>query len=230
MKISSIVICTIFVVVTPFAVAQEPQKPVLVEEWNTLTCEMIISTIDRFFAELARHQDSSGLVVLTAPPDRKLDAVTRQAIIEYQTKWRNFDNRRFRYVRAKSDNESKAQFWLIPPGAKSPDVSDVDMTYTLPRTLKPFMLGSVWKYAPEACPDTDDAKIFAMFLQDNPLARGNIVVRAKSLRLARSRAISFARRFQKQYGVDANRLRTFHAVLTQPRGADEAIMEYWYLP
>ena len=214
------------------AISQDAPKAVLIDEedWGKLGCEEIINRIDTFFVELSNHPDSSGLVVLSGPADKKVSSAYREATIEDHTKWRNFDKARYRILKTTSDTDPKVQFWLLPAGAKEPGVANIDMTYALPRTIKPFMAGSVRKYGPEICTEPDNAKIFAILLKDNPSARGNIVARAKSLRLARSRATSFVRRFQRQYGIDAKRLRTFPALLTQPRGVDEAVMEYWYLP
>jgi hypothetical protein len=209
--------------------AQESPKAILTDEYETLTCEMTISTIDSFFSELSRHSGATGLVVLTSPPEQKHRAAFRQAIIEYQTKWRQFDGARFRFLRAKSNGEPKVQFWLIPSGAQPPDVPNVDMSYALPRSLKPFLLGLATKFGSVACPNVNEAKIFAMFLKGNPSARGNIVVRDKSLGQARTKARIFVSRFQQRYGIRANRLRTFPARLIQPSNVDEAIVEYWYL-
>jgi hypothetical protein len=55
-----------------------------------------------------------------------------------------------------------------------------DEIYSLPSSIKPFMLGAEYAVG-GVCPEVSDFRIFAKFLKDNPEARGNIVVRERAL-------------------------------------------------
>lgn len=209
---------------------QGPTEAVLVDDHGSIACDDTLGRIDGFFSELNRFPDNSGLIVLSAPQEEKSWLIFRQTIIEHQTKWRSFDARRFRLIRAISNVELKVQFWRIPPGADTPLIANVDMSYDIPRNVRPFMMGDETKMGDQICPEIDDQEIFARFLKENLAARGNIVIRDNSLAQARRRAARMKRTFESKYGIPSSRLRTFTGKLTQPSNHDEPIVEYWYLP
>lgn len=211
------------------ATSQAVPEAILVDEHGEIPCDDTLSRIDVFFSELRNNPIDSGLVVISGIPENKHRILFRQTIIEHQIKWRQFDAARISFLRSKSE-ETRVQFWRIPPGANAPAIKDVDISYTIPETVKPFLMGDETKFGDQICPEVDDGKIFAKFLNENRTARGNIVVRDNSARRARHRSSAIVRKFSQKYGIPASRLRTFTAKLQKPSNHDEAVVEYWYLP
>jgi len=83
---------------------------------------------------------------------------------------------------------------------------------------------------PDICPPIDHLGIFAGFLEDNPAARGNIVVRDNSRSAARRWAAGIVRKLESTHGIQRNRFRIFIADFEKPSNYNEARVEYWYLP
>jgi hypothetical protein len=209
---------------------QGAPEPILIDEHGEIPCDDTLSRIDIFFSELSRFPDSSGLVVLSAPLEDKARLIFRQTIIEYQTKWRSFDSSRFQIIRARANEGLTVQFWRIPPGSDAPLIADVDMSFAVPKTIRPFMMGYETKMGDQICPEVDDGEIFARFLGENRTARGHIVIRDNSFARARRSAARAKRKFESKYGISGSRLRTFTGKLMWPASHDEPIVEYWYLP
>ncbi len=209
---------------------QDEAKAVLVDEHGRLACDDLLGRLDSYFAELDKIPRSIGVVVLSSPKAEKRLAVFRQYFIEAHAKDRKFESSRLKYVRANSGDELSVQLWRIPPRAAEPDVSNVDMSYSLPIGIRPFILGGEYTYGDGICPEVDDAPVFAYFLKDNPDSRGNIVVRDRSIVKATQRAKKIRREFRVRYGIPSSRLRFFPRKASVPENNLEPIVEYWYLP
>lgn len=210
--------------------AQEAPKPVLVDEHGQLPCDDLLGRLDVYFAELSRDPGSIGLVMLSGTKEKKRLAVFRQHLIEAHARDRKFTSNQIKFVRTISTENLGVQLWRIPSGATEPAFTDVDMTYALPETLKPMMLGGEYSYGDGICPEVDDAPIFAEFLKDNPSSRGNIVVRDRSIERAHRKAERIRRDFLNKYQVFSSRLRFFPRKASAPTNYQEPIVEYWYLP
>ena len=204
-------------------------EAILVDEHGEIPCDDTLGRIDSFFSELRNNPNDLGFVVISSTPENKHRVLFRQAIVQHQIKWRQFDATRIRFLRSKGA-ETRVQFWRIPPGANAPDIEDVDLSYTIPENVKPFLMGEETKFGDQICPEVDDDEIFAKFLKENRTARGNLVVRDYSSKRARRTAAGVLRTFKQKYGIPASRLRTFTANFTLSSIHYEAVIEYWYLP
>jgi hypothetical protein len=207
---------------------QEAPRAVLLDEHGRLACDDSLSRIDLFFAELAKESSARGFVVISGNPEEKVSVAFREAMIVSHTTWRNFPAERFDIVRALSDDELKVQYWILPPGAERPNLVSIDTTYALRKELKPFMLASEGGVG-STCTEVNDRDIFARFLKDNPAARGNFVVRERTLARAEAKGRRLVREFGSQYGISRKRLRVF----TDTRRANDhnvPLVEYWFLP
>ena len=210
--------------------AQERPQPVLLDEFGVLGCEDWLARLDLYFNELRGDPTSSGWIVISGPPDKKQTILFRQSFIDQHAKWRGFDISRVHFARAKTDREFVNQLWRIPPGARPPDVAGGEMSLFIDSNVKPFMMGEKLKFGDLICPNPDEAEVFAKFLNANPGARGNLVVKGVSLNRARAEAQKTLRTFSKKYGITRTRLRAFAARLVKGRNEDEATIVYWYLP
>ena len=216
--------------------SQEMPKALLVDEHGLFPCDDTLGRLDAWYAELGNNPNSVGLAVISGPPEEKHRIAFRQSLMEASAKARRVsETLKLKYVRAASPGPVMVQLWRIPAGAQEPRIENVDNTHVLPNDIKPFLLG---KEYPDYLNDNDiicpgkpsDQRIFAAFLKDNQSARGNIVVRARTISKAQTRAAQILQTFRRRYGIPPSRFRVFPRKRSVPRNNLEPIVEYWYLP
>lgn len=207
---------------------QEGPRAVLVDDHGVTNCCDLRGRMDIFFSELMRDPAARGLVVLSTKAGNGVRAANRESMILTHAAFRGFPADRFDILRAVSDDdELRVRYWIVPPGAERPEVEGVEADYALPAAAKPFMLTATYR-DDGLCPGINDAEVFAKFMKDNPGARGNIVVRERTLRRAAAEGRRVMREFT-ELGVAGTRLRVF----TETRRANEydvPMVEYWFLP
>ena len=207
---------------------QEGPKAVLVDEHGATNCCDLRGRMDLFFSELMRDPAARGLVVVSTKDKSQIRTANRESMILNHAAFRRFPAERFDILRAVSDDDDvRVRYWVIPQGAERPEVGGVETNYSLPAAAKPFMLTA--EYLDEGlCPGINDAAVFAKFLKDNPEARGNIVVRERSLGRAAAKGRRVMQEF-KELGVAGTRLRVF-TVTGASDDYDVPMVEYWFLP
>lgn len=209
--------------------AQESPKAVLVDAHLNVPCDESLARIDNFHNELEENPNSMGLVAISNSPEKRLDGVYRQVMIERHMKARGSDLDRVKFVRSIDAGELKIRFWLIPPGAVEPQI-DLDDSFEIPSSVGPFLFGWEYSFGDQICPEIDDGEIFGQFLKANPESRANLVFRDRSMRRARKRANQAVAKLTRRYGISRQRIRIFF-VKPEPRlDGDEPITEFWYLP
>ena len=221
----------VFVCVSVFAgavVAQEVPKAVLVDDHGATNCCDLRGRMDIFFSELMRDPAARGLVVLSTKAGNGVRSANRESMILTHAAFRGFPADRFDILRAVSgDDELRVRYWIVPQGAERPEVEGVEADYALPAAAKPFMLTATY-LTDDLCPGIDDAEVFAKFLKDDPEARGNIVVRERTLGRAAAEGRRLIRKFA-ELGVAGTRLRVFTET-RRANGYDVPVVEYWFLP
>jgi hypothetical protein len=215
--------------------AQEPTKAVLVDEHGQLPYDDSLGRLDNWYSELSKTPSSIGLAVISSPLGEKHRSVFRQYLMEANARFRKASEvLQLKYVRTNSSGDLKVRLWRIPFGAQEPRIENVDNTFVLPKDLKPFLLGEEYPDylgADNICPgERSDQRIFASFLKDNQSARGNIVVRDRTIAKAQAKAARILRTFKGQYGISRSRLGVFPRKRSVPSNNFEPIVEYWYLP
>ena len=209
--------------------AQAP-KPILVDEHGQLPCDDLLGRLDVYFSELSKDPGSIGLVELSTTKEQKLLGIFRHHLMEAHARDRDFTSNRIEFVRTISTETLAVRLWRIPSGATKPALTEVDMTYGLPETIKPMMLRVEYAYADGICPEVDDDTVFAEFLKGNPNSRGNIVVRDLTIERARRKATRIREKFLTQHRISLDRLRFFPRKSSVPTNYLEPVVEYWYLP
>jgi hypothetical protein len=109
----------------PTAYAQEPasSEPILIDEFGSLSHCDFRSRIDALLQELSQKPSHRGYVLIykstdELPGDRHSFPIENS--IAQHISFRNFDRPRITFVRAGYLNESRTQFWLVPPGGEAP--------------------------------------------------------------------------------------------------------------
>ncbi|NOT48331.1 MAG: hypothetical protein HOP17_11350 [Acidobacteria bacterium] len=205
----------------------------MLDEHGLLPCDDSLGRLDAWYADLSNNPNSIGLAVVSGPPEEKHRSVFRQHLMQANARFRKASEvLELKYVRANSPGEIKIQLWRIPAGGGVPRIENVDNTFSLPGYIKPFRLGTEYpEFVDDICPgDRSEKSVFAAFLSDNPTARGNIVVRGRTLTLAKAKAARILRTLKGQYAIAGNRLHFFPRKRSVPLNNLEPIVEYWYLP
>lgn len=223
----NILACVVLTLAQTLA-AQEGPKAVLSDEHPNVPCDDTLGRLDAFFAELHNNPGSTGFIVIATSPNNRRYGVFRQETIKSYARVRRFDLDRIKVVRARSDSDMKISLWRIPAGAAEPIV-DIDESYEIASTAKPFMFGWEDMIEDTICPLIDHGAIFALFLKANPTARANLVFRDDSRALAKWRANHVVSTFVKKHGIARQRFRVFTLRLSS-RPNNDHITEFWYLP
>lgn len=223
-------VLSIFLFVGVATPGQEPSAAVLVDEHGSLPCDDTLGRLDLFFSELSKDSGYTGLVVLSAPVEKKRVSVFRQFLIQAHTTDREFTSKEIKYVRTNFGNEFHVQLWRLPAGATEPPIEYVDMSFSLPNDIRPFNLATEYEIEDLICPGVNGQSVFAEFIKGNPSARENVVVRDRTVEGAKRYGIKILRIFQKKYGIPRSLLRLFPRKSANPSNNSEPIVEYWYLP
>jgi hypothetical protein len=209
--------------------AQSPAGAILVDEFSTLGCDNFLMRLDVYFVELSKDPLAKGVVVIRNAPSMRHRSVQTQEMIKEHYRWRQ-RTEPVDYVRADYADDPFIQLWRLPPGAVMPVIEDRVESFAIHESVRrPFMLGYEASVG-GICPEIDHQQILAEFLKSHPKARGNIVVRAKSLREAQRKARTLRRKFETGHGISSARIRTFPAKRQKPENRYELIVEYWFLP
>ena len=210
------------------ASGQEPLVAVLVDEFDRIPCDDFRGRIDTLLSELRENPSSFGLVVNSGRDWKKVEAVMREEMIKSHLLFRRFDGTRLKFIRTSEDG-LKTQFWRLPSGNASGIQLEIDNSFALPTLVQPRILFTDYDFD-DLCPPIDYKKLFGMFLENNPNARGNIVVRDFTLRESRKRRSEILKYLVKERKIDSKRIRTFFSAPTKPRGQFQPVVEYWYIP
>jgi hypothetical protein len=207
--------------------SQSRRDPVLVDEFESLSCDGFRGRIDSFFMELSKNPTWFGVVVNRGD---KIFQLNREDAIRNKVDYRNFNKKRISYVRTRASESNKTQLWRIPKGTAFPiDRTDIDDGFALSES-RPRMLFVDSPYDEGDCPKINSRELFASVLKANRTARGNIVIRFRTLQRSQRERSQLLYFLVRRHGIETKRIRTF--LRTQPRDRNEyqATVEYWYLP
>jgi hypothetical protein len=109
---------------------QDRPTPVLLAEHGALQCEVLLLSLDSFYADLDNNRGSTGLISIATIPEKRRDGVFQKVWIERYTRFRGFDLSRFKIVRTKTDVDMRISFWRNPAGVAEPAL-DIDDSYKI---------------------------------------------------------------------------------------------------
>ena len=156
----------------------EPEAE-LFDKFGLLNCEDIWARQDAFFVALQNSPTSIGYAVIYGKKDATGQNLAREKLITGFIKFRRFDPTRLMIVRGKESDEPRTEFWLVPAGTDKPDFEEAKWDLTFSEDQKPFIYYSS-NEDDGVCPGGRQLKIYSEYLTENPNARANIVIYARS--------------------------------------------------
>jgi hypothetical protein len=206
-------------------IAQDPPKPVLLDEFGPLPCEHILAHTDALAADLMREPGSEAIILIHKPVNHPEHASGRRKLIWSALQLRGVDSDRYSFYRSETspDGDIRTQFWKLPLGAEAPVASFERWPDEAPDTTRAFVFGYVDES--DICP-TYVPKAFAKLILENPGSRGHIVVTiAKNHLVERfGFADGFIKNLVEQQGVPRKRLRLFFSQ------GESTEAEFWFVP
>ncbi len=196
----------------------------LIDKFGLLECEDIWSRQDAFFVELQNYPAAVGYTVIYGKKNATRQNLAREKLIKGIIELKKFSEDRLIVVRGKESDEPHTEFWLVPPGADKPDFDEAKWDLTFSTTQKPFIhYASEWDVL---CPYGGIMKIYSEYLTENPKARANIVIHAKSKAEFQKQKAEFSDELTEKYKISPKRIRYFFV----KRKSDSESYELWLLP
>ncbi len=218
----------IFLLIFSFAIlnsfAQEKPKAVLIDNFGPLECEDIWARGDGFSAAIQSSPNSTGYAVIYGRKNATKQNLAREKLIAGIMETRGLNKDQFEVIRGRESEEPHTDFWLVPAGADQPNFEEVKWDLTFSKNQKPFIFHSLqWDIL---CPSGNHLKIYSDYLTENPKARGNIVISAKSKSEFQKRKINYLDELSKNYNISPKRIRFFFV----KENSDYESYELWLLP
>lgn len=230
----------IFLLVAFCAAAKSQQlKAVLVDEFANLFCsEDLRARLDMFLATISEKPDSVGYVVANA------DASMPGRLHKYfrmflnHVRFRSFNADKIRFYRGPDTTDLHVQLWLIPKGARPPNVplefrqGPIDTAVLFDASEISLVKKGVVEFGGdmggEPCDFGLDLNQFAISLGANPRLIGYLVASSNGLRDSDRAKLALsvtAIQLIKRHGVSAHRVKTLYAGDRKSR-----VMQLWLVP
>lgn len=220
-----IVLCIFLLAGSAFP--QPTAGPTLLDEFERTPCDEFKARLDFLNINLSGHPTSTVYIVIFGEQDDMRANVFYEGMIVGYLRQRQLDPDRVRFIHSSYKKKLTFQMWLVPSGVEKPSFPTVDWSYKMPPTMKAYKFTWLNEYD-DICPDVDGVGLYSQFLEANPQARGNIVIRDVTDKARRRLSRSTLTELSRRYGISRNRLRVFYAN-EMPDGVDQRV-EYWLVP
>lgn len=237
----SLFLLAIFFVTAQICFAQETPKAELIDEFGKICSEDLMARIDGFVGILSNDPTAKGNIVFYG--DESVEGRNIN-FINYLTKIypqvRGFDNSKFIFTRGENRSEMQIQFWIVPDGAKSPDIVK---PFVEQKFLSTIQFDRNWAkfnrdsgelniysngFLELGCEFSPNVRDFAKILLSNSELTGYLVVYTEFGKGAKygNRIASFAVvDLMNNYKVPRKRLKTIYG-----GNRKNPEMEFWFVP
>lgn len=217
-----------------FILSQEEPNPILKDELQQkFGCEDLSARLDVFISDLESDPNSTGFIVIYGEKRKQRGNQTNESWIKGIFRNRGFPNDRFLIVRGELRDKLKIQFWMIPAGAKPPQIEAAKWNFRLPKNTKPYVFPKI-DLRDQLCPYAEYMSLdnLSEYLDDNPGSRTNIVIQERNTARFKEEKARISEKLVKKYGIDIKRLRYFFVQDTNRENDDYYYpqVEVWLLP
>jgi hypothetical protein len=189
--------------------AQAGPKPQLIDTINETTCEIVMLRLDMFIVALRDDPGSAGYVVIYGKKGDIRGGLTFETLARAQFAFRHIGSDKVVIKRGEEREKLTVELWLVPARALPPVLNEARWNFTIPEQ-KPSYLFATSGYQDDCSYGFEFKKNqFAEFLVANPAIRGNIVIRARSVREFKKERQNLAAGFSASQ-ISSRRLRYFY--------------------
>ena len=205
-----------------FCLSQEKPKAVLIDEFDSVSCDELSLRVDKLFLALTNNSSSKGYIVISGYKDEPIKKYFYAEKIKGYASWRKLDKNRFVFIFNNAE-EVRTQLWLVPNNADVSAFAHETDNHKLPQTFKPTLIHkSSW--ISDGCPEGFSYELYSKFLQANPNVLGNLVIYYKSVNGLRRIKNDLLNKLAKQYKVPHSQLKFFSVKRKNPD------VEFWFVP
>lgn len=215
------------IAVAPLPVAR------MYDEFRTAgsNCEEGFARLDSFFTELANNPVEDGLIVIYGDAlDKKAAPRREKQLLNYFT-LRKFDQSRVKVIRGAARSQGTTQFWLIPPGAGPPVVTEesgATVTVKQASDFEPYLYATDSVDGVPGCfGNLYDLAEYAGVLQSDPKSTARIVISESSPAKYRRKAREIVGELA-EHGILRKRIVTVYKYVRANRLLEVA--ELWIVP
>ncbi len=206
-------------------------QPNMIDEFRTGSnnCEDGFARLDSFFTELSNNPVDEGLIVIYGDT-RDLKAGDRRAKqLSNHFSFRKFDRSRVRFIRGEAKDNGTTQFWLVPPGAKLPEIAaETERAGEATRPTQSYLYAAEYSDGIPGCSgNLYDLAEYAKVLQTDPTSTGRIVIGQSSQTRYQRKVRETVTELTRQ-GVTRTRIVTVYKYV-RPNRAQE-MTELWIVP
>lgn len=201
---------------------QEPAIAVLNAEFGPIVCEHVHALTDSFAQDLAINPAARAVIVISTPPYSR-DGARYQKLISSFLDSRNVDPDRIEFFRGAASSSTKTEFWLVPPGAKTPSIAQAPWPAKTFDLSRPFVFG----YEDElAICSTFAAQSFSRLILQSEGAHAHIVLTGRSRTAAEQLGRSEIERL-RSYNLPRKKIHLFYVIDAKSASSGA---EYWFVP
>ena len=206
--------------------AQDQPKAERVDGFSKASYDDFTVQLLNFSKALAVRPGSKGLAVFYPQKGKPADALFFQNDFRLTVAFTRLDESIFKTVLAKPGDSTKVEYWVVPSGAKEPEIEPAKPGEIFEGVSKPFLYNT--EFGGEVCPPAHPDQI-ADIIRTNPNVDLRIVVREKTERKRNAKMNKWLTEFVLRRDIPRSRVRIF---LT--RNLNEYFpyedVEFWLVP
>ncbi|HRH43329.1 MAG TPA: hypothetical protein PKY82_16975 [Pyrinomonadaceae bacterium] len=220
------IILTSLLLIFAFQVSFGQEKARLVDEFGRIYCDDFLFKWQNFQLTILASSNSTGYLLVFINPNKSENNKYFQQFREYANgliEMNNLNRSQFLIAKAETDQNFKAQFWLVPNGAEIPSKYEIVKDAPIPRITKPVLFHKdTWESG--ICP-SDKLRIYAETLKSDIELQGNIVIYDSTTKSILETQNTLIKEFESKYKISRNHLKFFHR-----RNRTIFDVEYWLVP
>jgi hypothetical protein len=204
-------------------IAQEKQKPVLVNEFGEVNWSNFRHFFDNFLIEISTIPNSKGYIVIYGAKSKPLSKYYREILLKTHISVRNFDKNRLIFLYGEERESISTQFWKAPVGADKPEFIEGYWNYKLPQTMEPTKIQQTLEVN-EVGYNLFSTEFYSNLLKANFDSRGHLVIYDKSTKGFQQVKNQLLKELVSKNKVRRNQLKFFYLKGKEPN------IEFWYVP
>jgi hypothetical protein len=205
---------------------QEMPKAERITELSKASCEGYTFQLQDFATAIANRPGSKGIAVFYPQKYKPAGALFFENSFRATIAFLKLDTSVFKMLLAKPGNSTKVEYWIVPSGAKEPEIEVAKSGEIFENVSKPFLYNT--EFGGEVCPAANPDQI-ADIIKWNPNVDLRIAIRGKTEKYRKAKMNKWLTAFVRRRNVPKSRIRV---LLTRKLRKDYPYedVEFWLVP